>query len=266
MTPAGDEGITGITFDSDGHRLVGVAYLARGRHHKPTALLLHGCPGLEKNLDVAVGLRDRGWNAVVFHYRGCWGSAGRYDLRTIGQDVRAAVDHLRAGGYPGVDPDRIAVVGHSLGGWAAVLAAAADRRLCAVVSCAAPAELASIEIPATALDREFTRFLATTPAEFLSQRDEVGAWPGPLDLIASISPRPLLVIHGRDDEWVPADQGRLLYERAKEPRRYVEIEGANHTFAWHRAAVRDLIIGWLAEACALAPATASGSGPDQTDA
>ena len=47
MTPAGHEGITGITFDSDGHRLVGVAYLARGHHPKPTALLLHGCPGLE---------------------------------------------------------------------------------------------------------------------------------------------------------------------------------------------------------------------------
>jgi hypothetical protein len=36
MTPAGDEGITGITFDSDGHRPVGVAYLARGHRPKPT--------------------------------------------------------------------------------------------------------------------------------------------------------------------------------------------------------------------------------------
>ena len=89
MTPAGHEGIIGVTFDSDGNRLVGVAYLARGREPKPTALLLHGCPGLEQNLDIATTLRDRGWNAVMFHYRGCWGSAGRYDLRTIGRDVRA---------------------------------------------------------------------------------------------------------------------------------------------------------------------------------
>ena len=247
MTPAGHEGITGITFDSDGHRLVGVAYLARGHRPRPTALLLHGCPGLEQNLDVAAVLRDCGWNAVVFHYRGCWGSAGRYDLRTIGRDVRAAVDHLQAGGCPWADPDRIAVVGHSLGGWAAILAAAADRRLRAVVTCAAPAELGSVEIPAAEVEREFTRFLATTPAEFLSQRDEVGAWPGPLDVVASLSPRPLLVIHGSDDEWVGADQGRTLYERAKQPRRYAEIEGANHAFAWHRAALREEISGWLAE-------------------
>ena len=55
-----DEGLTGVTFDSDGHRLVGVLYLARGEEPKPTVLLLHGCPGLEKNLDLAVRLRDRG--------------------------------------------------------------------------------------------------------------------------------------------------------------------------------------------------------------
>jgi pimeloyl-ACP methyl ester carboxylesterase len=192
-------------------------------------------------------LRDRGWNAVVFHYRGCWGSAGRYDLRTIGRDVRAAVDHLQAGGFPGVDPGRIAVVGHSLGGWAAILAAAADQRLRAAVTCGAPAGLGALQLTADALDREIIRFLATTPAEFLSQRDEVGTRPGPLDVVASISPRPLLVIHGSDDEWVPADHGRSLYERAREPRSYVEMAGANHAFAWHRAALRDLITGWLDE-------------------
>jgi hypothetical protein len=121
MSATEHEGITGITFDSDGHRLVGVLYLARGDGPKPTALLLHGCPGLEKNLDLAVVLRDRGWNSLVFHYRGCWGSAGRYDLRTIPSDVAAAVGCLA--GHPLVDPDRITAVGHSMGGWAAIVAA-----------------------------------------------------------------------------------------------------------------------------------------------
>jgi fermentation-respiration switch protein FrsA (DUF1100 family) len=161
MGTAGHEGITGITFDSDGHCLVGVAYLAHGDRPRPTALLLHGCPGLEKNLDLAVVLRDR------------------------------------------------------------------------------------TELSASDLDREFIRFLATTPAEFLSQRDETGTRPGPLDVVASISPRPLLVIHGSDDEWVGADQGRLLYERAGEPRRYVEIKGANHAFAWHRDVLCEEISRWL---------------------
>ena len=47
--------------------------------------------------------------------------------------MTAAVDHLQSGEYPSVDMERLAVVGHSLGGWAAILAAAADERLRAVV-------------------------------------------------------------------------------------------------------------------------------------
>ena len=77
VAPGEHDGITGVTFTSDGHRLLGTLYLARGSEPKPTALLLHGCPGLQQNGDLAVALRDRGWNALIFHYRGSWGSGGR---------------------------------------------------------------------------------------------------------------------------------------------------------------------------------------------
>jgi dipeptidyl aminopeptidase/acylaminoacyl peptidase len=224
-----------------------VLYLARGAEPKPTALLLHGCPGLEQNLDLAVALRDRGWNALLFHYRGCWGSAGRYDLRTLTSDVSAAVAYLQTGEHASVDATRLAVVGHSLGGWAAVLAAAADPRLRAVAVCGAVTSLAVVEFSDAEIRREFTRFVMAEPEEFASQRDEVAAWPQPLDVADSIAPRPLLIVHGSDDEWVPAAHGRRLYERAREPRRYVEVEGANHTFAWHREQLRELIMDWLAE-------------------
>lgn len=247
MTAYGHEGITGVTFLSDGNRLVGVLYLAKGHAPKPTVLLLHGCPGLEQNLDIAMALRDCGWNTLIFHYRGCWGSAGRYDLRTITRDVRAAADHLQQAGYSGVDPDRLAVAGHSLGGWAAVLAAAADQRLRAVVAMAAPAELAFASADSEELDREFTRFLAVTPAELRRQQVDVGGLHQPADVVPAISPRPLLVVHGSADEWIPAAASRLLYERAGQPRRHVEIQGANHAFAWHRAELRGLVTGWLTE-------------------
>jgi uncharacterized protein len=209
MTAHGHEGITGVAFRSDGNRLVGVLYLARGDAPKPTVLLLHGCPGLEQNLDIAIALRDRGWNSLIFHYRGCWGSAGRYDLRTVPEDVRAAADHLQQAGYPGVDPNRLAVAGHSLGGWAAVLAAAADDRLRAVVAMAAPGELGFASADSEALDREFTRFLAVTPAELRRQQLEAGSWR-PAEVVAAISPRPLLIVHGSADEWVPAAASREL--------------------------------------------------------
>lgn len=246
MRRAEHAGITGVTFGSDGHALVGVLYLARGGEPKPTVLLLHGCPGIEQNLDLADALRDSGWNALSFHYRGCWGSSGRYDLRTIPRDVTVAVDYLRSGEHPSIDRDRIAVVGHSLGGWAAVLAAAGDQRLRAVAACGAVADLAAITLSAADVRQEITRFVAAEPEEFCRQRDEVAAGPQPIDVARSISPRPLLIVHGSDDEWVPVTQGRTLHDRAGPPRRYVELEGANHSFSWHRQQLRELITGWLA--------------------
>jgi dipeptidyl aminopeptidase/acylaminoacyl peptidase len=245
--PGEHEGLLGVTFDSGGHRLVGTLYLARGAAPKPTVLLLHGCPGLEKNLDLAAALRDRGRNALVFHYRGCWGSEGPYDLRTIPGDVTAAVDHLQSGAYPTVDPERLAVVGHSLGGWAAILAAAADGRLRAVAVYGAAADLGGIDLKPERLDHEMTRFLAVTPGELERQRAAVTGCPGPLEVVASIAPRPLLIVHGSDDAWVPAEQARRLASRAGRLCRYVAVDGANHSFAWHRAALRDLVTGWLDE-------------------
>jgi uncharacterized protein len=241
-----DEGITGVTFDSDGHRLVGVLYLARGGEPKPTALLLHGCPGLEKNLDLAVRLRDRGWNALVFHYRGCWGSAGRYDLRTVPRDVAAAVGYLT--GCPRVDPGRIAVVGHSMGGWAAIMTASSEPRLRAVaVYGAAPRLGASLRLGPDRVEEEFTRFLAVAPQDLAAQLATVGEQMDALGAVTAIRPRPLLVVHGTRDPWVPVTQARELAARAGPWCRYVEVEGANHAFSWHRAELADMIAGWLSE-------------------
>jgi uncharacterized protein len=242
----GDEGLTGVTFDSDGHRLVGVLYLARGEEPKPTVLLLHGCPGLEKNLDLAVRLRDRGWNALLFHYRGCWGSAGRYDLRAIPRDVTAAIDYLA--GCPRVDAGRIAVLGHSLGGWAALVTAAVEPRLRAIAVYGAAARLgAGLRLNPDRIEHEFTRFLATTPEEFAMQLNMVAERMDGLAAAAAIGPRPLLVVHGTADRWVPVAQARELRERAGPSCCYVEVEGADHAFSWHRAELADLIVGWLSE-------------------
>jgi dipeptidyl aminopeptidase/acylaminoacyl peptidase len=181
----------------------------------------------------------------VFHYRGCWGSGGNYDLRTIPRDVTAAVDHLQDAGYPGVAPDRLAVAGHSLGGWAAILAAAADPRLRAVAVLGSAVDLGALDLDASQIEHELTRFLATSPEEFIRQRNEVIAHLVPLDAVGSISPRPLLIVHGTDDRWVPVEHARRLYAHAGQPSRYVEIDGANHDFAWHRGQLRDLVCGWL---------------------
>jgi pimeloyl-ACP methyl ester carboxylesterase len=243
MDPSENDGIAGVAFDSGGYQLVGVAYLARGPAPKPTAIVLHGCPGLDHHGDLAADLRDLGWNALIFHYRGCWGSEGPYDLATLAADVRSAVDYLSAVPFPGVDPARLAVIGHSMGAVAAIEAAATDVRLKAVVTIGAPAGLTGFGwLDDSDVEREFTRFLAVTPPVF---RRQLADRPRPADFIGAIAPRPVLIVHGSADEWVPPAAGRQLYARAARPKTLAEIEGANHSFSWHRRDLRELVTSWL---------------------
>lgn len=97
--------LDGVVLSSHGCKLLGGFYGAAGETRRPTAILLHGVPGVEKNLDFAYALRDLGWNALYFHYRGCWGSEGTYSLDGLLDDVRAATERVLD--QPSVDKERL---------------------------------------------------------------------------------------------------------------------------------------------------------------
>src|SRR5690554_6656363 len=84
-----------FTFESGGHRLLGCIYVADGPGPHPTVLLLHGCPGNERNFDLAHALRRAGFNVALIHYRGAWGSAGTFSIAHAVADVPAALAFLR---------------------------------------------------------------------------------------------------------------------------------------------------------------------------
>jgi pimeloyl-ACP methyl ester carboxylesterase len=110
----------------------GVLYLASGKGPHPTLLLLHGFPGNEQNLDLAQAARRAGWNVLTFHYRGSWGSPGTFSLVHCTEDAAAALAFLRDPANAGrfrIDPARIAVGGHSLGGMVAARSLADDPGL-----------------------------------------------------------------------------------------------------------------------------------------
>lgn len=128
-----------ISINSSGSRLFGVLYIAEGRGPHPTILLLHGFPGTERNLDLAHAFRRAGWNVLVFHYRGSWGSEGSFSFGNVLEDVKAALKYIRSDEIAQrcrVDRENIALVGHSMGGFAALLTAAADMD---IKTCAAMA-------------------------------------------------------------------------------------------------------------------------------
>jgi len=115
--------ITELTILSNGKRMPGHIYQAAGAGPHPTAVMLHGYPGNEKNLDLAQALRKAGWNTLFFHYRGAWGAEGVFSFLGAEQDVQAVIEyaqHTDNAARLKIDPDRISLVGHSMGGHMAV--------------------------------------------------------------------------------------------------------------------------------------------------
>ena len=114
----------------------GVAYLAAGPGLHPTIIICHGLPGNEKNLDLAQAIRRAGWNAVTFNYRGSWGSPGSFQFSQNPEDAAAVLAYIRNPANAkalGIDPSRIVLAGHSMGGWVAAKTAARDTQLAGTI-------------------------------------------------------------------------------------------------------------------------------------
>jgi pimeloyl-ACP methyl ester carboxylesterase len=121
---------------SHGSMLLGIFYLAAGAEEHPTAIILHGFPGFEQNLDVAQVLRAHGWNVLAMHYRGSWGVKGDFSFQHAAEDadteVRFLLDSANARKYR-VDIHQIIVIGHSMGGYMAASATAHNPQLAGAV-------------------------------------------------------------------------------------------------------------------------------------
>ncbi len=106
-----------------------VMYQAAGSGTHPTLLLLHGFPGNEQNLDLAQAARRAGWNVLTLHYRGSWGSPGAFSFGNAAEDAFTALQFLQQPAIVAkyrIDTSAIVVAGHSMGGFMAADAAAAE--------------------------------------------------------------------------------------------------------------------------------------------
>lgn len=124
-----------MQISSHGSLVNALVYVAAGAGPHPVVILLHGFPGNERNLDLAQDMRRAGWDVLYFNYRGSWGSPGDFSFSHSIEDVAAAVAYVRQPANASrlrMDPSRIVLVGHSMGGFMAVQAAAADPSIKAI--------------------------------------------------------------------------------------------------------------------------------------
>lgn len=242
-----DTGQKGIFFESQGHRLLGTLFLAKDDTPKPTVILLHGMPGIEKNFDLAFALRAKGWNSLIFHYQGCWGSEGDFTFRSIPEDVNCAINELsNRKQHPEVDCENIILFGHSLGGWASVLTGAKDSRVRGIVAVAPITMPNKFRITVQDAAAEFCPWLTgLSPESFIEQWESLDEDYYPIQCVSQISPRPLLILHGACDNLVTTSHSEALYEHASKPKEYYVHPDANHSFVWHRGWLQDKFFTWL---------------------
>lgn len=67
------------------------------------------------------------------------------------------------------------------------------------------------------------------------------------DLVAQVSPRPLLLVHGAADEVLPAASSRNIFARARQPKELRIYPGCRHGLDQCRAEVDQDVLRWLTE-------------------
>lgn len=255
-------GLSEINFQSGGARLNGLVYLADGAGPHPTVILLHGFPGNEKNLDLAQAMRRVGFNVMFFHYRGAWGSDGVFSFSNVVEDVAAAAEFLRANAATyRTDPDKLILIGHSMGGFAALSGAANDSRI-ACAAGLAPADFGVLASAVAASPDVLEGFAAYSDTLTMlngfsgeSAISDLFANTAAFDLRAKapeLAGKSVLLVAAEDDESTPLDMmvQPLMDAYAADPaiRATNVVLPGDHSFSWSREALIDTVIDW-AEGC-----------------
>jgi uncharacterized protein len=244
--------MTVLHIPSHGLLINGVEYQASGAGPHPTLVICHGLPGNEKNLDLAQAVRRAGWNAVTFNYRGSWGSPGNFRFAQNLEDAPAVLAYLRDPANAaklGIDPRRIALAGHSMGGWVVAHTASKDPGLLGAVLISAADMSRSADSPrdrAVAMMADNMESLAGVTAE--SMADEVRANAKSFRLentIPGLVSMPLLVITSNDG-LAPAADALVAAIAAKGAKKIATKHFAtDHSYSDHRIALESEIITWL---------------------
>jgi uncharacterized protein len=246
----------GLTYEkatfptADGVKLSGWFFPAEGPP-RGTVIQYHGNAGnITAHFQLVEWLIWKGYNVFVFDYRGYGKSEGKVTRAGTISDGHAALDYVLS--RPDVDRARIFALGQSLGGAVATVVAAQRP-----------------EIRALALDSTFSgyrrigsrhlqRTLRFKGLADLIARAGVSGDYDPIDYIARVAPRPLLVIASREDKICFAELGRELYDAAGEPKQFILVDRSEHlsTVFENVDGVQEKIVA-LFERAASAPPPAS---------
>jgi len=248
---------------SHGALLNAFVYVAAGAGPHPAVVLLHGFPGNERNLDLAQDMRRAGWDVLYFNYRGSWGSPGEFSFSHAIEDTVAATAFLRQPEMTKLlrlDPSRIVLIGHSMGGFMAVEGGTADPAVVAVGLISAAdlggripqplpkeGEQAAIQRLTEGYRREGMAPLAGCTPEGLARETLANAaqWSF-LAKVDSLKSRPVLIVSS-DDGLAPGNAAFASALRNAGNDRVTTLHlPTDHSYSDQRGALSTAVLQWLA--------------------
>jgi alpha-beta hydrolase superfamily lysophospholipase len=175
-------------------------------------------------------LVGEGYCCALFNFRGCGLSEGSIDMHGWYEDFSAVV--YRIYNTPGIDPSSIHCVAFSAGGAIASKFAAMEKHIQSLLLMATPENFSDIlpNDPA-ALRNHFHRIGLIREEHF--PPDLTKWYDDFLDLAPAmhlpfISPRPVCIVHGEDDETVPPEHAGRLFAAACHPKKLIMLPQAAH--------------------------------------
>jgi putative redox protein len=244
-------GLVEVTIESGGLRLRGHVGLPGPGGRNLGVVLCHGFPSGARGAATAAAtfpeLADRiargGWPALAFNLRGTGASEGDFDADGWLADLRAGVRFLALRG----DVAGVCIIGFAEGGTLAICEAADDDLVVGVAAVSAPVRLGEwAQHPARLLEHVRRIGMVRTP-DFPPDPLAWGRRVAALDSRVAakrLAPRPLLVLHGSEDDVVSTEDARALADAAAPSSELHEVHAAGSRLRHDPRAVATLL-GWI---------------------
>ena len=227
-----------VFFEHLGKKIGGYFYLPEGKGPFPTVILIHGFGGgthEQKNKSMCKALVENGFTAFMFDFYNKPNGLSEFPVEETSvslqvEILRAAIDFVAKQSF--VDPARIGLAGHSLGGMTVLLYASTDNRIKALVVQSGVSDFHTINSYNNPRWKQNGYMLfekswgeMKVNYSFIEDGMKYDVYSKAKEIKC-----PVLVIHGDKDESVPLEQSQKLMKFLKKKEELVIIKGAPHSY------------------------------------
>jgi len=177
---------------------------------KPAIIYYHGNAGnFSHRIHKAIHYIQAGYSVLLAEYRGYGGNGGEITEQGIYKDARAQLEWLI--NEKGYTENQIVIYGESIGSGPAVQMATEYQ-----------AKALVLETPFSSLVELASRLYFLLPVKLILKDKYLN-----INKISDVY-YPVFVVHGDLDSTIPIASAKRLFEKANQPKQFLEIKGGNH--------------------------------------